>query len=344
VDKICIKSLTMPKLETELAAMGEKPFRARQIFRWLYKNDAATFDEMTDIAKGLRERLSEKFEILRLPAVETLTGEDGTQKMAFGLADGKRIESVLIPELSRLTLCVSSQVGCRWGCAFCRTGMMSFTRNLTAGEIVEQYLAAQRVAGERRISNVVFMGMGEPLDNLENVIDAINIFYADHGCNLSSRKVTLSTVGLVPQLDELGRRLDVSLAVSLHAPDDETRNKLVPANRKYPLKELLDACRRFPTPHRRRVTFEYSLVAGVNDSDEHAHRLARLAPDLRPKINLLAVNWFAGSECQPPTEERVRQFQKILIDHNVTAVLRKARGRDILAACGQLAAPSIDEE
>jgi 23S rRNA (adenine2503-C2)-methyltransferase len=337
VSKVCIKSLTMPQLGAQLAEMGEKPFRVKQLFRWLYKRDAASFAEMTDVAKDLRERLAEKYHILRFSPADVLTSEDTTQKVVFALADGLRIESVLIPEQSRLTLCVSSQVGCRWGCEFCRTGAMGFKRNLTPGEIVEQYSAAQRVAGERRISNIVFMGMGEPLDNLENVIAAIEIFYADTGHNLSSRKVTVSTVGLVPQMDELGRRLDVSLAISLHAPDDETRDRLVPANRKFPLKELIAACRRFPTPHRRRVTFEYSLVAGVNDSDEHAHRLARLAPDLRPKINLIAVNSFDGSPCATPGEERVRRFQQILIGHHMTAVLRKARGRDILAACGQLA-------
>jgi 23S rRNA (adenine2503-C2)-methyltransferase len=339
-----VKSLTLPALEAELAALGEKPFRARQLFRWLYKRDAATFDEMTDIAKDLRPRLAERFTILRLALLDRQVAEDGTQKLLLELPDGLRIECVIIPEERRLTLCVSSQVGCRWGCQFCRTGEMRFQRNLTAGEIVEQYGAAQRLLGEERISNVVLMGMGEPLDNLGNVVDAIRIFYADHGYNLSPRKMTLSTVGLVPQLDELGRRIDVSLAVSLHAADDQTRSRLVPANRRYPLKELLDACRRFPTPHRKRITFEYSLVAGVNDSDDDALRLARLAPDLRPKINLIAVNSFEGSGCEPPDEERVRRFQQILIDHHVTAIVRKPRGRDILAACGQLAARDAPPE
>lgn len=349
MSKGCIKSLTPAALRAVLEEMGEKPFRAQQIFRWLYKEDAASFDEMTDLSKELRLRLDERFTILRLTPAETLTASDGTTKLCLPLADGRRIESVIIPEERRLTLCVSSQVGCRWGCLFCRTGRMGFIRNLTAGEIVEQYNAAQRVLGRRRIGNVVLMGMGEPLDNLENVVAAIEIFYTDHGHNLSARKITLSTVGLAPQLRELAGRVEISLAVSLHAADDETRSRLVPANRRYPLRELLAACRTFPVTPRRRITFEYALVAGVNDSDEDARRLIELVRPLRPKINLLAANPSEQMNCPAPTEERLRRFQQLLLDANLTCIVRKSRGQEILAACGQLAstpeksAPTVPE-
>ena len=339
----CIKSLTRQDLIAVLAEMGEKPFRAQQLFTWLYKKDAAAFAEMTDIAKNLRDRLEERFFILRFPVLDVQESADGTRKFLFELPDGQRIESVHIPEEGRVTLCISSQVGCRWGCRFCRTGTLGLTRNLTPGEIVEQYNAAQRLLPERRISNVVLMGMGEPLDNLDHVVAAVKIFYDDHGNNLSPRKLTLSTVGLVPQMLELGRQVDVSLAVSLHAADDETRSRLVPANRKYPLKDLIDACRCFPVPHRKRITFEYSLVAGINDADEDARRLVRLVGDLRPKINLIAANPFSGSECASPDEERVRRFQQILLDHHLTVIVRKPRGQDILAACGQLAARDTEK-
>ncbi|MDP8224896.1 MAG: 23S rRNA (adenine(2503)-C(2))-methyltransferase RlmN [Candidatus Lernaella stagnicola] len=338
-----IRDFTIDELAAAFVEMGEQSFRARQVFRWLYKDDVESFDEMTDLSCELRAKLAEKFHIGRLPVVDEMVGEDGTRKIVLELADGHRIECVLIPETRRLTVCVSSQVGCRWGCGFCRTGQMGFIRDLTAGEIVEQYLAAQRIAGDRRVSNVVLMGMGEPLDNLDHVTRAIEIFYADHGVNLSPRKVTLSTVGIVPQLPKLALRVDVSLAVSLHAADDETRSQLVPANRKWPLRELIDACRVFPMSHRRRVTFEYALIAGVNDSDDDAERLVRLVGDLRPKVNLIAVN-PSDEQFAAPTEERVRRFQEILRDHNITCMVRKPRGRDILAACGQLAAPRCDAE
>jgi len=339
MNKECIKSLPPEALRAVLTDMGEKPFRAGQIFRWLYKEDAASFDEMTDLTKDLRRRLNERFSILRLAPGQMMRAADGTTKLGLPLADGRWIESVIIPEPRRLTLCLSSQVGCRWGCLFCRTGRMGLIRNLTTGEIVEQYNAAQRLLGARRLSNVVLMGMGEPLDNLENVVAAIEIFYTDHGHNLSARKVTLSTVGLAPQMRELARRIEVSLAVSLHAADDETRSRLVPANRRYPLSELMDACRAFPVTPRRRITFEYALVAGINDSDRDARRLVELVRPLRPKINLIAANPSEEADCQAPSEERVRRFQQLLLDANLTCIVRKSRGQEIMAACGQLAAP-----
>lgn len=338
MNNICIKSLTRKQLSRELEALGEKPYRAKQVFPWLYRRDVASFDEMTDISQALRRTLTEHFFLLRLEVVETLTSKDGTQKLAMKTNDGHLIESVLIPEPRRLTVCLSTQIGCRFRCSFCRTGTMGLIRNLTAGEIIEQYQAAQRVAGERRISNLVLMGMGEPLDNYDNVMAAISIWRDDYGPNLSPRKVTLSTVGLVPQLDRLGKEIEISLAISLHAADDETRNRLIPINRKYPLKELIDACGRYPVSPRRRITFEYALIKGINDSEADAHRLAKLVKFLRPKINLIACNPFAGSGYEPPDDATVDRFLQILIDHHLTAIVRKPRGRDILAACGQLAA------
>ncbi len=337
MSKICIKSLTLKQLASELQALGEKPYRAKQIFPWLYRRDVASFHEMTDISQTLRETLDKHFSLLRLEVAETLTSEDGTRKLALRTADGHLIESVLIPEPRRLTVCLSTQIGCRFGCRFCRTGTMGLIRSLTTGEIVEQFLAVQRLAGERRISNLVLMGMGEPLDNYENVMGAISIWRDDYGPNLSPRKVTLSTVGIVPQLDRLGKEIEISLAISLHAADDKTRDQLVPINRKYPLKELMDACRRYPLSPRRRITFEYALVRGVNDSEADALKLVDLVKPLRPKINLIACNPFAGSGYEPPDDATVDGFLQILLDHNLTAIVRKPRGRDILAACGQLA-------
>ena len=332
-----IKSLPLPVLEAEFAALGHRPFRARQVFGWVHRRDAASFDEMTDVAKNLRAEMAQHYRLMRLPVVEELRSEDGTCKLGLRTDDGHLLECVLIPEDRRLTLCVSSQIGCRFGCRFCRTGTMGWVRNLTAGEIVEQLYATQRTYPDRRITNIVLMGMGEPLDNFDQVVDAVLIWRDDHGANLSPRKITLSTAGVVPEMDRLGQTVEVSLAISLHAADDETRNRLMPINKKYPLAELLAACKRYPLAHRRRLTFEYALVAGVNDSDEHARRLANLVKSLRPKINLIACNSFDGSDLSAPDEATVLRFQQILIDKNLTVIVRKSRGRDILAACGQLA-------
>ena len=333
-----IKSITLTALEAEFAELGQRRFRARQVFTWLHRRDAASFDEMTDLAKDLRAFLPERYEILRLPVASQLCGEDGTCKLALRTPDDRLVECVLIPEERRLTLCVSTQIGCRFGCRFCRTGGMGFVRDLTAGEIVEQLYAARRTYPKRRITNLVLMGMGEPLDNFDSTVDAIRIWQSDFGANLSPRKITLSTAGLVPEMDRLGQAVEVSLAISLHAADDETRDKLMPINKRYPLAELMAACRRYPLAHRKRLTFEYALVAGVNESEEHAKRLADLVEPLRSKINLITCNSFEGSAFAPPDEETILRFQQVLIARNLTAIIRKSRGRDILAACGQLAA------
>lgn len=343
MSKICLKSLTLPVLEKQLADSGQPAFRARQVFRWTHYNDVACFAEMTSVSKKLRSWLKEEYHLLRLPVAARQTSEDGTQKFALSTPDGHLIECVLIPEPRRLTLCISTQIGCRFGCTFCRTGTMGLIRNLTAGEIIEQIYAVQREEPKRRITNVVLMGMGEPLDNLDNVIDAIRILQADHGFNLSPRKITLSTAGIPPAMERLGKAVEISLAVSLHAPDDETRDLLMPLNRKYPLASLIEACRQYPHRPRRRITFEYALIKDVNDSPEHAKRLAELVQPVRPKINLIACNPFAESGFSAPSDETVLQFQQILIDRNLTVIVRKPRGRDILAACGQLATQEKNE-
>jgi 23S rRNA (adenine2503-C2)-methyltransferase len=266
-----------------------------------------------------------------------LTDKDGTRKLLFRLLDGERIESVLIDEERRLTLCVSSQVGCALGCRFCLTGEQGYRRNLSAGEIVDQICAARRELGpEERITNLVFMGMGEPLANLQQVAKALEIITSDHGLNFSTRKVTLSTVGLVPEMLELSRLFPIKLAISLHAADNETRSRIMPINRRYPLEELLEACRQLELPRRQRITFEYLLLAGVNDSAADARKLAKLLRGLRAKINLIPFNEYPGSPFQRPSPNRIEDFQKILQEKHFTATVRQSRGTEIMAACGQL--------
>jgi 23S rRNA (adenine2503-C2)-methyltransferase len=268
---------------------------------------------------------------------KVLTDKDGTRKLLFRLLDGERIESVLIDEERRLTLCVSSQVGCALGCRFCLTGEQGYRRNLSAGEIVDQICAARRELGpEERITNLVFMGMGEPLANLQQVAKALEIITSDHGLNFSTRKVTLSTVGLVPEMLELSRLFPIKLAVSLHAADNETRARIMPINRRYPLEELLEACRQLELPRRQRITFEYLLLAGVNDSAADAHKLAKLLKGLRAKINLIPFNEYPGSPFKRPAPNRIEDFQKILQEEHYTATVRQSRGAGIMAACGQL--------
>jgi 23S rRNA (adenine2503-C2)-methyltransferase len=268
---------------------------------------------------------------------KVLTDKDGTRKLLFRLLDGERIESVLIDEERRLTLCVSSQVGCALGCRFCLTGEQGYRRNLSAGEIVDQICAARRELGpEERITNLVFMGMGEPLANLQQVAKALEIITSDHGLNFSTRKVTLSTVGLVPEMLELSRLFPIKLAVSLHAADNETRSRIMPINRRYPLEELLEACRQLELPRRQRITFEYLLLAGVNDSAADAHKLAKLLKGLRAKINLIPFNEYPGSPFKRPAPNRIEDFQKILQEEHYTATVRQSRGAGIMAACGQL--------
>ena len=337
---IDIKSFTLDELTERLESLGKARFRATQIFKWLYKRDAAGFEEMTDLSMALRQELAESFAINRFPVLDSQKSEDGTEKLLLGLPDGENVEVVLIPgEHGRLTLCISSQIGCKLKCGFCRTGTMGFTRDLTSGEIVEQVQAAGRYLGgdtRERITNLVLMGMGEPLLNYDNVVRAIRTMYTEHGLNYSSRKITISTAGVLPAMERLGREIEVSVAISLHAVDNETRSMLMPINKKYPIEALMEVCRNYPLGTRRRLTFEYLLIHGVNDSLEDAKKLAKLMRTVKSKVNLIPFNRFEGCSWEPPDWDHILAFQKVLLDGSVTTIIRKSRGEDILAACGQL--------
>jgi 23S rRNA (adenine2503-C2)-methyltransferase len=366
-EKTDLKNLTLPALEQFLQGQGKERFRATQVFKWIYQKDAGSFDEMTNISKNLRKELDETAFISNLEPEAVEEGSDGTRKYLFNLCDGNGVESVLIPIEGRNTLCISSQAGCAMGCEFCLTGTFKLTRNLTTAEIVNQIMAVKRDLlrnppvlsvnggggsgtyddGEDSedelprspadIRNIVLMGMGEPLHNLDNVLPAIRIMIDGNGLQLSNRRVTVSTCGLVPEMERLGREIpNVNLAVSLNATTDELRDRIMPINRRYPLKELLRACREFPLPGRRKVTFEYVLLGGLNDSLEDAKRLLRLISDIPNKVNLIPFNEFEGSSFRAPTRAAIDVFHKYLIDRHVTVITRDSRGNDISAACGQL--------
>lgn len=325
------------------AGIGDKPFRATQVVKWIHQYGVDNFDDMTNLSKELRARLRDIAEI-RLPAIELdQVATDGTRKWLLRLMDGNCIETVFIPEEDRGTLCVSSQVGCTLNCTFCATGHQGFNRSLTVDEIISQLLVANRSLGrdpkgERIITNVVFMGMGEPLLNFENVVPAMHLMLDDHAYGLSRRRVTLSTAGVVPMMDRLREACPVSLAVSLHAPNDLLRNELVPLNRKYPIRELLGACRRYcDISPRSRITFEYVMLAGINDGVEHAHELAELLMTVPSKVNLIPFNPFPQTRYRRSSNESIDRFREVLIKAGLTTITRKTRGDDIDAACGQLA-------
>lgn len=363
IKRVNIKTLSRPGLEKLLVESGLKKYRASQIFEWIYGRYAVSFEEMTNIAKDDRMFLADHFSISMFKILKTERSVDGAEKFLFELEDGHSIESVLIPDEDRNTLCISSQVGCAQACRFCLTGSSGFRRNLEAFEIAEQVLTVEKILAAkcaviqkeqtsrvpdarkgdddrepcRHITNIVLMGMGEPLANLDNVLSALEIITAEKGLGFSPRRVTLSTNGLAPEIEKLGKSgVKVNLAVSLNATSDEVRDRIMPVNKRYPIRELLAACRRFPLEPRRRITFEYVLLRGVNDSEDDARRLARLLKGIKCKVNLIPFNPFPGSEFRRPDEATVRTFQKILLDHHYTAPVRESRGRDISAACGQL--------
>lgn len=333
MEKIDLKNFTLPELEGFLAGKGKEKFRATQIFKWMYQNDARSFEEMTNLSKDLREELSTTARIGNLEPEALEIGSDGTRKYLFALEDGETVESVIIPDEGRNTLCISSQVGCAMGCEFCLTGTFKLTRNLTTSEIVNQVCAARRDAD---IRNIVLMGMGEPLHNVENVVRALQIMIDGNGLQFSNRRVTVSTCGLVPEMDILGKGVTVNLAVSLNATTDELRSRIMPVNRSYSLKELMDACRRFPLPSRRKVTFEYVMLGGLNDTLDDAKRLLKLIHGIPNKVNLIPFNEHEGCGFKSPTREAIDAFHRYLIDRNVTVITRESRGGDISAACGQL--------
>jgi 23S rRNA (adenine2503-C2)-methyltransferase len=342
-----LTDMTREELTKFLVDAGQPRFRGDQVFRWIWQKLATSFDEMTDLPAPLRKRLAEIATIGAVRAERIDVSRDGTRKFLVRLADGKAVEAVLIPDESRMTLCISSQVGCALACAFCATGTMGLTRNLTPGEIAGQVALAVRTlkdephAGhperERPVTNIVYMGMGEPLHNYDHVLTSLRILTDEHGLAFPARRITVSTVGLVPQMHALGEAMPVTLAVSLHAPTDAVRGRIMPINKKYDLAAVLDACRSFPLKSRARITFEYVMLAGVNDSLSNADELASAIDGLRCKVNLIPWNEHPGAEFRRPSAAAVTAFARRLEDRGVTCMIRTTRGRDIAAACGQLA-------
>ena len=335
-------------METLFAGLNEKPFRARQVLKWIHRRGAADFTAMTDIAKDLRAKLNEAASIEPPAVVGDGTAPDGTRKWLLKVDDANAVEAVFIPEDGRGTLCVSSQAGCTLDCAFCSTGKQGFNRNLSAAEIIGQLWLANRAlgfhaGGPRAVSNVVFMGMGEPMLNLDAVIPAARLMIDDNGYGLSRRRVTVSTSGVVPGMDRLAAECPVALAVSLHAPDDALRDRLVPINRKYPIRQLIAACNRYLVHAPRDfITFEYVMLDGVNDSDVQARALLGIAAGVRCKFNLIPFNPFSDSGFKRSGAERIRRFAQVLQRAGLTVTTRKTRGDGIDAACGQLAGDVTD--
>lgn len=331
------------------AQQGEKPFRARQVLRWIHRFGEDDFNAMSDVAKSLRGKLHDMATVSPAPTLSDQLSADGTRKFLFDVGNGNAVETVFIPEDSRGTLCISSQAGCALECAFCSTGRQGFNRNLTTAEIIGQLWQANRAlgfdpSGDRRISNVVMMGMGEPLANFDNLIPALRLMLDDNAYGLSRRRVTVSTSGIVPAMDRLAEACPVALAVSLHAPTDGLRDKLVPINRKYPLAELMTACQRY-LQHAPRdfITFEYVMLDGVNDSDADARALLHLVRDVPCKFNLIPFNPFPDSGFRRSPAERIRRFASVLIEGGIVTTTRRTRGDDIDAACGQLAGQVLDK-
>ncbi|MFZ3122233.1 MAG: 23S rRNA (adenine(2503)-C(2))-methyltransferase RlmN [Thermodesulfovibrionales bacterium] len=345
MSKINLKALSKAAMEEFVKEQGLPAYRAKQILHWIYGKKAESIEDISEFSRELRERLSDIAYISNLELLKRQVSEDGTEKFLFGLEDGESIESVLIPDEDRHTLCISSQVGCAMSCGFCLTGGIGFKRNLKAHEIVDQIIAVMKVKSEELkvksstnpVTNIVFMGMGEPLLNLDEVVEALHRITEFMG--FSKRRITLSTCGIAPKITELYRRAPhVNLAVSLNAATDEVRNRLMSINKEYPIRVLLDACRKIPLSPRDRITFEYVMIDGMNDSLSDAKRLVTLLRGISSKVNLIPFNPFAGSKFKRPSDERVLAFQEILVRGKIYTFIRKSKGQDILAACGQLKA------
>ncbi len=332
-----IREFALPELEQVIADADERPYRARQLAHCVHQRGASSFDAMHELPAALREYLKRHFRIAQPEVAHTSRSADGTRKLLLRLADGEAIETVIIPAGKRITLCLSSQAGCAMGCEFCATARMGLHRNLTASEILGQLVAARcELAAGEELTNYVFMGMGEPLANYPRLVRALTIMTAPWGMAISPRRITVSTVGLVPQMERLLAEVPVNFAVSLHATTNELRDRLAPINRRYPLETLLEACRRLPLKRRNRITFEYVMLAGVNDSPADAQRLVKLLAPLRAKVNLIFFNTFGGSGLTTSSRATAEAFQAILQRGNLTATIRESRGLDIAAACGQL--------
>jgi 23S rRNA (adenine2503-C2)-methyltransferase len=335
--KLDFKDMDLEETTAWIEKRGLETYRAEQIRRWIFGCQTDSFDEMTNISKELRNYLSSSAIISRLKIAKTEVSLDGTKKFLFELEDGNSIESVLIPERNHYTVCISSQVGCAMGCKFCLTARQGFTRNLKSSEIIDQVIQIRQLMDQPdKLKNVVLMGMGEPLENYAAVKKAVKNIISPDALNFSCRRVTLSTCGLVPEIEKLGRELSINLAVSLNAADDKTRNLLMPINRRYPLKKLIDTLTRFPLQRGRRITFEYILLKDINDRLSDATNLARLLKNIRAKINLIPFNRYNGSHFEAPDKGKVVAFQDELIRKNYIVTIRKSKGGDISAACGQL--------
>ena len=342
-EKINLLGLSQAQMIDVMARIGEKPFRAKQLLQWIHQRGVTDFDAMTDLAKSLRAKLADIATIQAPEVIFRKPSTDGTRKWVCKMPDGNAVEAVYIPEAKRGTLCVSSQVGCMLTCTFCSTGTQGFNRNLSSAEIIGQlWVAARELSQEnghhdRQVTNIVMMGMGEPLLNYDNVIPAMDLMLDDHAYGLSKRRVTLSTSGIVPAMYDLAQDSGVSLAVSLHAPDDTLRNEIVPINRKYPLSELMAACRHYveKDPHKS-ITFEYVMLQEVNDSPEQAQALVKLLEGVKSKVNLIPFNPFPGTQYQRSSNNRIHAFRRVLEEAHIVATIRKTRGDDIDAACGQL--------
>ena len=338
--------LSREDLLAEMTAMGEKPFRVKQIWHWLYNKGVTDFSKMSTLAKPLQARLAEKYLISRPQVITEKNSTDGTRKWLLRFADGKEVETVYIPEEDRGAVCLSTQVGCQMGCRFCHTGTQGFQRNLTAGEIVGQFLAARDSYGEwptpvdetRYLSNIVVMGMGEPLNNYDQLVKAMRIIMDGEGLAISKRRITVSTSGIADKIPNLAKDLGVRLAISLHAPNDTIRNQIMPINRKYPLAVLINACKEYQRlcEHRQYITMEYVMLKGINDSPENARELIQLVKGLEVKFNLIPFNPWEGCVFEPSSNNTIHKFAKILEDAYFAAPIRQSRGQDIMAACGQL--------
>lgn len=339
-----LRGMSRDELREVVEGMGEKPFRAKQLFAWIHRKGAASFDEMTDLSKPLREKLCAAFRLAAMALDMTQVSTDGTRKFRFRTEDGHFIEAVYMPDADRRTLCVSTQIGCPMGCAFCRTGTLGLTRNLMPGEILAQIYAVNRIVasdgfdGKKPLTNLVFMGMGEPFLNFDNLLRTLELLQDDQGLNFSRRHVTVSTSGIVPNIRRFGELTENKLAVSLNSSCDEQRDRLMPVNRRWPLKELIAACRQFPLRQGRRITFEYVMLDGINDAMADAKRVAELLKGIEAKVNIIPYNESPDLPFKSVPLERAEAFRDYLLDKGLVAVIRKNRGRDILAACGQLAA------
>ncbi len=335
--KLNLKSLSKEEIFRFIETQGLPRYRSEQLIHWIYKKYASEIDEVTEFSRKLRNTLNEIAYISNLENVKRLTSKDGTEKFLFSLEDEQTIESVLIPDEDRLTLCISSQVGCAMGCLFCLTARCGLIRNLKSHEIVDQVITVNRIIHPEKISNIVLMGMGEPLANFENVVEALWRIVRFLG--ISKRKITLSTAGIVPKMLLLPEKApEVNLAISLNATTDEVRNEIMPINKKYPIQSVIHACKKYPLHPGRRITFEYVLIEGKNDSPEDANRLVKLLKTIRCKVNLIPFNPYPGSVLKRPSDEKILAFQKILLQNKMRTLIRESRGRDILAACGQLRA------